>query len=88
MAEQYLTSKFYKTLRIDNPKSSYGTFQDVYLFKVYDSLSPNGASWMSAYRQKDGTDFIAESGAGIPEKKMEAQLVSYLKKKIKSQGYI
>ena len=43
---------------------------------------------MTAYRQRDGDDFIVESGAGISEKRMESQIMSYLKKQIKKRGYI
>lgn len=76
--------EFYKKVRLTNPKSSYGTFQNVYLFKIYDD---GKLAWMTAYRQRDGTDFIVESGAGISATKMESQIMSYLKKEIK-KGFI
>lgn len=79
--------KFNKQVNLENPKSSYGTYEKVYLFNNYDELTGK-LSWMTAYRQRDGTDFIVESGAGIPEKKMESQIMSYLRRKIKKQGYI
>jgi hypothetical protein len=80
--------KFYKEVKINNPKSSYGTYEKIYLFKIYDEYSKDKPAWMSAYRDRNGDDFIVESGAGISESKMESQIMSYLKKKIKKEGFL
>ena len=80
--------KFYKEVRITNPKSSSGMYEKIYLFKIYDDFNPDKVAWMTAYRQRDGDDFIAESGTGISEKRMESQIMSYLRKQIKKKGYI
>jgi len=78
---------FYKEVRIENPKSSYGMYEKVYLFKIYDDDNKK-VVWMTASRDRNGDDFIVESGAGISESNMESQIMSYLKKTIKRSGYI
>jgi hypothetical protein len=84
------TKKFFKEINITGSHSAYNTNIKVYIFKVWSDSTPSKktADWMSAFRDRNGTDFIVESGAGISEKKMESQIKSYLKKQIKSKGWI
>jgi hypothetical protein len=76
MAQDFRT-KFYKKIT--------GRYNEsVYLFKTYEYFGRKKIlGWMSAYKDKkhSHTSFIVESGAGIPEKRMEKQITSYLKLK-------
>lgn len=70
---------FYKKVHV---KGKNGGERDVFLFKNYDRID-NGKwnlSFISAYKSRNGEDFIAESGAGISEEKMEKQIINYLNK--------
>lgn len=44
--------------------------------------------WVSAYRDRKGKEFLVESGAGIKLKRMELQIIEYVKKIIRKRGYL
>ncbi len=70
---------FYKKVHING---KYGGERDVYLFKNYNRIDKGkwSLSYISAYKSKNGEDFIVESGAGITKEKMEKQIITLLKK--------
>jgi hypothetical protein len=71
---QKFTQKFYKKLKIGN--------KEYYLFKVNESIEGKKPklAWIDAYKEKDRTGFLVESGAGITQEKMEKQIEDYLKR--------
>lgn len=75
--------KFYKKLKVTANNHS----QIIYLFKYLNNLSSRTA-WISAYKDKKGTQFIVESGAGIPEDRMESQVRIYCERELKNKGFI
>jgi hypothetical protein len=78
MGQEY-KQVYYKKV---NVKGKYGGERNVYLFKNYSRIDKGkwGLDFISAYKSKNGEDFIVESGAGITQEKMEKQIVNYLKK--------
>ena len=76
---------FYKSVEVEGSHSSYRNTETAYLFK---NVEDGKIVWLSAYGDRGGTNFIVESGAGIPEKKMERQIMTYLKRRLKTKGYL
>ena len=76
---------FYKAVEVEGSHSSYRSTETAFIFK---NVENGKISWLSAYSDRNGTNFIVESGAGIPEKKMERQIMTYLKRRLKTKGYL
>jgi hypothetical protein len=70
---------FYKKVYIIGKN---GVRRNVFLFKNFSKIDKGKYSldFISAYKSRNGKDFIVESGSGISKEKMEKQVISYLKK--------
>lgn len=70
---------FYKKVNVVGRR---GGRRDVFLFKNYSKIDNGrwGLDFISVYKTRKADDFIVESGAGISEKRMESQIMSFLKR--------